>query len=354
MRAGSLAWKIVALASWQIGAGNGEADGLDDDIAHFRRPAEPNFLLGRMHIHIHQIGRQVHMQEKRRVTPAWHDIAVGALNGEIDYRRARRPAIDENHLQFAIHAAARRHPRVSADLHHPVSETDGAQVSGDLRAVQVADPVEQAFGCRQPIDILVVGAQDEFDADVRQRLQQECLPDMRELRRRRAQKLAARRHIEEEIAHGDVGAARSARIAHILDFPAENQNFCARHRFGPVGDHRELRNGRDSRERLAPETHRGDGVEILQCAQFARGMPFDGKQCVVAIHPGAVVADANQTATAIDHLHLDARRAGVDGVFNELFEDGRRAFHDLSRGDLIDHRVGQHANGGGSVHGPWF
>ena len=350
----SFARKIVALAARQFGPGDGETNGFDDDIAHFGRPAKADFLLRGVDVHIHQIGRQSHVQEQRRIAAALQNIAIGALDGEIDDGRPRRAAVDEHHLQFAVHAAAGRNARKAANLHHPVAEADGPQMVGDFRSIQIADAIQQTFGRGQAVHLDVVGAQGEFDADVRQRLQQKGLPDVRELGRGRAQKLAARGHVEEQVANGDVRAARGAGVAHVLDLAAENQDFGARGGIRLLGRHRELRNGGDGGERFAPEAHRGDGIEILQFAQLAGRMALDGQQGVVAVHAGAVVPDADQAATAIHHVDLDARGAGIDRIFDQLLEHGSGALHDLARGDLVDHRVGQHANGIGAVHGRWL
>ena len=34
-------------------------------------------------------------------------------------------------------------------------------------------------------------------------------------------------------------------------------------------------------------------------------------------------------------------RAGVESVLDELLDDGRRALHDLARGDLVDEGIGE-------------
>jgi hypothetical protein len=53
----------------------------------------------------------------------------------------------------------------------------------------------------------------------------------------------------------------------------------------------------------------------------------------------AVVDDANEFASAGFDLDADACGAGVERIFEELFDDGGRAFDDFTGGDLIRHNV---------------
>ncbi len=68
---------------------------------------------------------------------------------------------------------------------------------------------------------------------------------------------------------------------------------------------------------------------------LARRMALERERRVARVHPRAVVADADQRDAAPFDLDLDARRAGVDGVLDELLDDARRSLDDLARGDLV-------------------
>ena len=83
-------------------------------------------------------------------------------------------------------------------------------------------------------------------------------------------------------------------------------------------------------------------------------MAFDGQERVVAIHAGAVVAHPDQAPAAVHHLGLDARGPGIDRVFDQLFEGRGGPLDNLAGGDLVDHRIGQHADGSGTGHGRWL
>jgi len=62
-------------------------------------------------------------------------------------------------------------------------------------------------------------------------------------------------------------------------------------------------------------------------------VPIEGGGDLVRLDAAAVVADADQIDAAAGGLDGDAGCSGVDGVLDKLFDDGRRAFHDLPRGD---------------------
>jgi hypothetical protein len=73
-------------------------------------------------------------------------------------------------------------------------------------------------------------------------------------------------------------------------------------------------------------------------------MAFKGQQGIVAEHTATVVDNADETPPAGFHLHADIGGAGIERVFEQLFDDRRRAFHDFSGGDFVGDLVGEDAN----------
>ncbi len=61
-------------------------------------------------------------------------------------------------------------------------------------------------------------------------------------------------------------------------------------------------------------------------------------------HAVAVVGDADELAAAGFDLDADAGGSGVEGVFEEFFDDGGGALDDLAGGDLVRHEVGEDAD----------
>ncbi len=70
-------------------------------------------------------------------------------------------------------------------------------------------------------------------------------------------------------------------------------------------------------------------------------MPLEGQPRVLGRHAGAVVHDLDPRDPPAFDVHADAPRAGIERVLHELLDGGRRALHDLARGDLVDERVGE-------------
>ena len=66
------------------------------------------------------------------------------------------------------------------------------------------------------------------------------------------------------------------------------------------------------------------------------GVALDRKLEVGSLHAAAVVADPDQAQAATGRGDVDARRAGVDRIFDQLFDDARRTLNDLTRGDAVD------------------
>ena len=73
-------------------------------------------------------------------------------------------------------------------------------------------------------------------------------------------------------------------------------------------------------------------------------MALKGQQSIVAIHPLAVVADANQPPPARLHLDANAAGPGVQRILQQLFHHRSRPVHNLARGNLVGNLVGKYAN----------
>ena len=74
-------------------------------------------------------------------------------------------------------------------------------------------------------------------------------------------------------------------------------------------------------------------------------MPLDRKREIGASHAFAVIGDADQPAAAAIGEHVDAARAGVERVLDQLLDHARRPFDHLAGGDAVDDGLGQLADG---------
>ena len=62
------------------------------------------------------------------------------------------------------------------------------------------------------------------------------------------------------------------------------------------------------------------------------------------VDTATVVSDLQQLEPAIFNLNLQRRRAGVDGILDQLLECVDRSYDDLAGGDLVDHVLMQRAD----------
>ena len=85
--------------------------------------------------------------------------------------------------------------------------------------------------------------------------------------------------------------------------------------------------------------------QVFVDRQLAGRVTGYGKRQLLGSHPTAVVADSNHFGSATGDRNLDAIRSGIDAVFQQFFDDGRRTFDHLAGGDLVDQIRRQLANG---------
>ena len=159
-----------------------------------------------------------------------------------------------------------------------------------------------------------------------------------------AQEFAARRNVVEQIAHRDHRAAAQRRFLaaqHLAagDFDARAGRLLHRSRL-----QQQARDRGDGRQRLPAKTQRGDREQILDVAQLAGGVAFEGQQRIVAQHAAPIVHNADQPPPPGFHLHAQIRRPGIQRVFQQFLDHRRGPFHHFARGDLVGNLVGKNAN----------
>ena len=71
-------------------------------------------------------------------------------------------------------------------------------------------------------------------------------------------------------------------------------------------------------------------VKIFSLADLRSRVTLKREHRVVAHHPFAVVGDLQKPPAAAFDIDGDARRTGVDGVFDKLLGDGSRTFDDFT------------------------
>ncbi len=71
---------------------------------------------------------------------------------------------------------------------------------------------------------------------------------------------------------------------------------------------------------------------------------------VLAIHPRAVVAHANQRLAPVLQLDADRSGAGIEAVLDQLLDDGGRPLDDFARRDLIGDGPGKYLDARAREH----
>ncbi len=157
------------------------------------------------------------------------------------------------------------------------------------------------------------------------------------LRFRLSQELPPGRSVREESLDEHVGSARPAgRLLGgrrpVLDPKPDRLGG------GPVARReREPGDGSDRGERLAAETVAANLRKVLVGGDLGRRVTLERKPRVLRRHPAAVVPDEDALDASVLEIHLDAGRPGVQGVLDQLLDDGGRTLHHLARGDPVDH-----------------
>ena len=161
------------------------------------------------------------------------------------------------------------------------------------------------------------------------------LLDVRLLRSNTAEKFLACRQIEEEVAylHGRTGS--TAGRTDVLDDAAGHLDLGAL--IGIVRARAQLEPGHrgDAGQCLAAKTEGADVADICALANFAGRMRFQTHERVFRVHAAAVVDDAYQRATAAVDLDREAGGAGIESVFDQLFDNRGRAFDNLTGGNAV-------------------
>ncbi len=102
--------------------------------------------------------------------------------------------------------------------------------------------------------------------------------------------------------------------------------------------------GADRGQRLAAKTERADMQQVIAVELRGR-VPLDREREVSVGHALAVVADADKPAAAAVGHDLDAGRAGIERVLDQLLHHAGGTLDHLAGGDAVDHGLGELADG---------
>src|SRR6185437_15008318 len=180
--------------------------------------------------------------------------------------------------------------------------------------------------------------------------QSEALQEARNVSRlggRAAYELAPRRDVEEEVTNLDGGARRMRGRPQRGHHAAVDADLRRTLRACWMRDDAQARDRTDRRQGLAAKTKCGDGGEVIQRRDLARGVAADRDRELLGGNAATVVAHAHEAyAPALD-VHLDAVGAGVQAVFDQFLDHRSGALDHLTGGDLVYQVVGKNSDGHG-------
>ena len=324
-------------------AAKGAEERVEDGVAHGAERAEAHFALGGVDVDVDLLGRQVEEEEHDGLA-ALRQVRVGLADGGLDDRRGGGAAVHEDVLPGGVAARVGGQPgeAVDADGAGGAVERDEGVERGTAEEVEQA--AAQVGGGREPVERIAVARERERHARMRDRVDEEHVADVRELGLVGSQERAARGDVVEQVAHLDHRAGRGAAVAHVAQDAAVDADLGAGVVCGAARPQREAGDRRDGREGFAAESERGDVLDVLDGPDLARGLALGREERVVAPHAAAVVRDGDELAPAGGHRDVDAARPGVERVLEQLLLDGRGPLHDLARGDLVRHVLGEDAD----------
>ena len=163
------------------------------------------------------------------------------------------------------------------------------------------------------------------------------------------EEFATGRRVEEEIADGDGGAGGKAGVFDAVDVAASDLDYGAGVVFWGTGFEGQAGDAGNGWEGFAAEPEGGDRQEIVGGAELAGGVAFKREESIVLDHAVAVVGDTDELAAAGFDFDTDAGGSGIEGVFEELFDDGGGTLDDFAGSDLVGYQVGEDADAAHTV-----
>ena len=326
---------------------------------HLAAVPEAHLDLGRVHIHVHPRRIQRDEQGVDRLAVAVQHVFVGAAGGVGDGFVAHIAAVHISELPVVARARGIGHASESPDAQTLAFVFDGLsagrgplhrdRLRNEVFTEHIAQPLAQrghaAAGHGAPLRMQFALVPDgKTHIGPGQGVAAHRLHAMGQLGGVGFQELAARGRGEKQLAHLHRGARRAGGG---LQFTAAAVEQPAVGLFVGVhpGEQRNLGDGADGGQRLAPKTHGADRFQIAQAGDLAGGVALQGGGQLGAQNAAAVVLHADQAHAAGQQAQGDLGGARVQGVVHQLAHDRGGPLHDFAGGDLTDQLVGQFKNG---------
>ncbi len=304
-----------------------------DALVHERLIAKPHFGFRRMHVHIHAVCGNVDEEVHLGTSLLDRSVAV-----RVDNRVGNRPILHDAAVHEHVLRPSRR-SLLGEGGHEPFDAEPRQRLAHRHQVGTIAEDLKQPIlELRDDRPVRKgAGPAREGESDFRV-AERELRHDPRHLRGFAGvglEKLPARRQVVEQVADFDGRAFGSADLLNRGDRAAVDPNLGPRHLAAQAGLHDEMRDRRNAGQGFAAEAERVDGREIVCPPDLARRVTLERQACIFGAHALAVVFDPHETLTAQLDVDLNAPRAGVDRVFDELFDDRGRPLDHFAGSNLV-------------------
>ena len=233
---------------------------------------------------------------------------------------------------------------VSFDVHFFIRHFDVNEARRDVLFKDAPYSVFNSFVGGQIVNETPVVLQNERDIRIRERHAHDRLLNVPELRLRTLEELPARRHVKEDIADFDRRSDRAPFRENLAARAPVAAYFRALAALRRPAYERQVADLGDRRERLAAKAERMNPKEVVRLAQFARRVRRERQNELVGRYAAPVVDYLNRLDSALLDFDLDARRARVDRILDELLNDVGGPFDHFARRDLINHAFREFPN----------
>ena len=214
---------------------------------------------------------------------------------------------------------------------------DRQQGSRELSAVDGVDRGEELSVAGGMEHLLLVADIGKRDLGMRKRDLVDHIGNSVALRHIRLQKLHAGGNVVEQVTDDKGSAVGTAGVVQRDLLAAFDQIAGADLFLACLGDQLEVGYRGYGREGFAAEAEGGDRVEVVLNTHLGGRVAHKGGADILAQDARSVIGDAHKGDAAVFDLDGDGGCAGVDGVFDQFFDDGGRTFDDLTGGDQFCH-----------------
>ena len=311
----------------------------DDHAADQLRVTKAHLGLGRMDIDIDLAARDVEEQRDHRMTIAREQVGIGTTQRADEQPVLHRATVDEQILMVGDAAIVGRQADHPADMDVAAVEIDPDAVRGQIALGQRGDAAQLILPALHIERAAPVVLDDETDIGPRHREPLHHVEASRIFAARAAQEFAAGGNAREQIFNDDAGAVRQRGRAfgdHDAIVDDAPPAVAAR---DPAFE-RQPRDAGDRRQSFAAKAQRRDILDRV-IGQLGCRMAFERQRHVGGGHAAAVILDLEPRNSTVSDSHRDARRPGVDGVFDQFFERCGGSFDHFTGCDPIYERFRQ-------------